>query len=324
MKHVPLSRTPVIITGAAVGVAAVVAAALAVSAPANAIPPSGQDASYTQAHTVDIVGTNTMTTDSFKIDTHGTVHAGLVKIRFTNAGIMEHQAQLFRLKDGVSYAKFHADLTGKNPGAALFVDGQSAGGAAAGAPGREQTVYETVQGGTYAVVCLVRGRDGVPHFDKGMVGDFTVAGQLTPQQLAAYHPADHVAGTIMSHDMTYTMPAVLRDGALYRYQDTDAMDVHELTFGRLLPGKTVADAKAWFMTLAKPGGPTAPPPFTDYGGFGSEVPGGGGWVRADLTPGNYIAFCLVPDDKTHVPHAAMGMVVGFKAVGDSDGDHDGD
>ena len=301
--------------GAALGLASLAAAAsLVAAAPADASTATAAWSHGSRVHTVDITGLNTMTSDSFSVDTHGTVPAGLVKIHFANRGTMNHQAQLFRLNDGVSYAKFLADLHGPNPGLALFVDSSAAGGAAVVAAHGDQTVWEPMQGGTYAVICLVSDSDGVPHFDKGMVAEFTVAGHKTPQQLAALHPAGHVAGVVMAHDMTYTMPTVLHDGAIYRFQDTDKVDVHELTFGRLLPGKTVADAKAWFASLATPAGPSGPAPFVFAGGFGGEVPSGGGWLRADVEPGNYVAFCLVPDDKTGAPHAAMGMVVGFTAV----------
>jgi hypothetical protein len=77
-----------------------------------------------------------------------------------------------------------------------------------------------------------------------------------------------------------------------------------------IPGKTVADAKAWLAGLATPAGPAGPPPFVSSGGYGGELPGGG-WLKLDAEPGNYVAFCLIPDDKTGFPHAAMGMVVGF-------------
>lgn len=298
--------------GTAFGLATVLAAAsLVAAAPAEA-------GSLTRAHTVDIIGTNTSVSDSFIVNTHGTVAAGLVKIRFTNDGTMEHQAQLFRLNNGVSYAKFLADLHGSNPNVAFFVDSSPDGGATPVVPHESQTVWEAMQGGTYAVVCFVSGGDGVPHFLKGMVAKLVVSGHMSPRELAAVHPAGELEGVISAHDMTYTMPSVIHDGALYRFRDTDMADVHELNFGRLLPGKTVADAKAWFASFAKPGGPFGPPPFIASGGFGAELPGAGGWLRADVDPGNYVAFCLVPDDKTGLPHAAMGMVVGFKALPDED------
>ena len=299
-------------TATALGLATSLAgASLIAAAPADA-------SSLTRAHTIDVIGTDNGVTDSFVVDTHGTVHAGLVKIRFTNTGTMDHQAQLFRLHDGVTFAKFLADVHSSNPNVAFFGDSSPDGGTTVIAPHEDQTVWEAMQGGTYAFVCFVSGSDGVPHFAKGMIAELTVAGHRTPQQLAAVHPAGEVEGVIAAHDMTYTMPSVIHDGALYRYKDTDAQDVHEVNFGRLLPGKTAADAKAWFAGFAKPGGPFGPPPFTFSGGFGAELPGGGGWLRADVEPGNYVAFCLVPDDKTGLPHAAMGMVVGFKVAPDDD------
>lgn len=301
-------------TGTALALAVLLAAtALATAAPADASSVSW-GRSLTRAHTVDIVGTDNGMDDTFTVNTHGAVPAGLVKIRFANTGTMNHQAQLFRLNPGVSYAKFLADVQSSNPFSAFLVDSTADGGVAVTGPHSESTVWEPLQGGTYAVVCLVTGSDGIPHFDKGMVAELTVAGHKSTQQLAAVHPAGYVAGVVTAHDMTYTIPSVIRDGALYRYKDTDAADTHELTFGRLLPGKTVADAKAWFDSFATPGGPVGPAPFVYDGGFGGVLPGGGGWLRADLKPGNYVAFCLVPDAATGLPHAALGMVAGFKVV----------
>jgi len=296
-------------TGTILGLAALVAASLVAAAPADASSLTPAHIGSTQAHTVDITGADY----DYRIDTHGTVPAGLVKLHFTNRGPMAHQAQLFRLNDGVTYAKFLSDLQ-TNPGAAIFVDASAAGGPGPVAVNGEQTVWEAMQSGTYAVICLVSDSDGIPHYDKGMVAQFTVAGHKTSQELAAVHPAGVALGVIDAHDMTFTMPHMILNGALYRYQDTDAKDVHELLLGRLLPGKTVADAKAWFDSLATPGGPSGPQPFVYSGGFGGEVPGGGGWLRTQVQPGNYVAFCLVPDSKTGTPHAALGMVVGFTAV----------
>jgi hypothetical protein len=290
---------------AVLGLAALAAAASLVattSANASSLTPAGT--SPTHAHTVDITGTEY----AFQIDTHGTVPAGLVKIHFVNKGAAAHQAQLFRLNAGVTFAKFLADLQ-TNRTQALFVDSSSAGGVGDLAPGR-QTVWEAMQGGTYAVISLVIDSKGVPDYAKGMVADFTVAGYATPQQLAAVHPAGRVAGVITANGLSYSMPPVIRHGALYRYQNTDPTEVHEFLVAQLLPGVTVAEAKAWLAGFATPSGPTTPQPFILAGGFGGVTPGGGGWIRANMKPGNYVAFDLSPSS-TGVPNAALGMVVGF-------------
>jgi len=103
-------------------------------------------------------------------------------------------------------------------------------------------------------------------------------------------------------------------GAVIRFDDTDAADPHEVNLGKLLPGKTVADAKAWFVANAANPATSGPAPFTFMGGHGADLPGHGGWFRVEADPGQYIAFCLVPDDQTGMPHAAMGMVVGVTIV----------
>ena len=222
------------------------------------------------SHQVDIIGTEF----HFGINTHGGVEAGLVDIRFHNIGQDDHQAQLFRLNDGVTPARFKTDLTSGAPGAFL-ADGLPTGGPSVIRGGDEQTVWDALQGGTYAVVCFVPGMDGAPHFLKGMLGFFDVHGWEDPAKLARLHPHEDVEeAVIKAHDLTYTMPKKLWKNEVYRFEDTDATDFHELDLGRLKPGKTVADAKAYFAKLALPGNP-GPAPFWSEGGHGAVVPAGG-------------------------------------------------
>jgi hypothetical protein len=298
------TRTAALGLTAALACAGTVAAAPAAAA-AAASTPAGHH--YRASHTVDIVGVDF----GYRIHTHGAVRAGLVRVRFHNRGDEDHQAQLFRLNDGVTPAKFRADLASGNLGL-IFVDSVPAGGAAIVRPWDGQQTPDPLQGGTYAVVCFVMGPDGVPHFAKGMVGFFTVHGTVPAAKLARLRPHREVAGVVTAHDFTYTIPRVLHRDALYEFVDTDSQDVHEINLGRLKPGKTVADAKAYFQRLGRPGGP-GPAPFWSEGGHGAVVPHGGhGWFRVDDDRGRYVAFCLVPDDKTGIPHAALGMVVGVR------------
>ncbi len=285
---------------ALLGLAALLAAtSIAATAPAHADP-------STQAHVVSVTGTDY----AFTIDTHGAVPAGLVQLDFTNNGPAAHQAQLFRLNDSVTFAQFLADLATDRT-VAMFDDSSSAGGVGDLAAPGGQTIWQAMQGGTYAVVSMVTDSAGTPDFAKGMVAAFTVAGHLSPQQLAALHPAGPVAGMVTAHGLSYSLPSVLVPGALYRFQDTDTQSVHEFLIGRLLPGVTAAQAKAWFATLTAPGGPPGPQPFVDSGGFGGVAPGTGGWFLANCEPGDYVAFDLAPDSTTGAPNATLGMVVGF-------------
>lgn len=260
----------------------------------------------TASHTVDITGFDF----GYRINTHGGADAGLVDIRFHNRGRQDHQAQLFRLNDGVTEDKFKADLLSGNLGL-LFADSAPTGGAAIVRPQDDQAVWDALQGGTYAVVCFVTGPDGIPHFAKGMLAFFQLDGTVSPEELAKLRPHRGVVPQVITaHDLTYTMPKVLLRDRVYKFEDTDGEDIHEINLGRLMPGKTVADAKAYFIRLTQPGDP-GPAPFWSEGGHGAVLPGGHGWFQVDDDPGRYVAYCLVPDDKTGLPHAAMGMVVGF-------------
>jgi len=293
------ARAAVALTAAFAGVSVITASPAAASASAGW-------SHEAESHTVDITGVDF----SFRINTHGGAEAGLVDIRFHNRGQHDHQAQLFRLNDGVTPDRFKADLLSGNLGS-IFADSVPTGGAAILRPRDDQQVWDALQGGTYAVVCFVTGPDGVPHFAKGMLGFFPLKGTVSPAKLAALRPHERVQRQVITaHDLTYTMPKVLFRNRIYTFEDTDSQDVHEINLGRLMPGKSVADAKAYFARLALPGDP-GPAPFWSEGGHGAILPGGHGWFRVDDDPGRYVAFCLVPDDQTGLPHAAMGMVVGF-------------
>jgi hypothetical protein len=305
LKHQlsPLSR----VWRGTVALAVAVVAVFGAAASASAYAPC--------SNTLDITAVEPLT---YTVDTHGTLVAGLVRIDFWNHGTAPHQAQLFRLNDGVSFAKWQADIQGPNAEAAIFADGVPTGGASPLAPGGHQHVEDVLQGGTYVVTCFVPGPDGVPHIFMGMYKSFDVVG------VAPSWADDLTANSwrsswdsVQAHDLTFTMPPSLRHGDLVRFDNTDAEDVHELTLGKLLPGKTADDARAWFAaSAATPPVDPGPPPFTFAGGHGAEIPGQGGWFQVNADAGRYVAFCLVPDDETGMSHASMGMVVGFTILPD--------
>lgn len=297
MRKLSLSRLSKRL-GAGIGLTS----ALVVVSVASAMPASASS----RGHRVDIAAVDF----GYKINTHGGVWSGTEKITLWNHGMHPHQAQLFRLHHGVGFTKFKADLLGNGN---IFADGDPVGGPNVVSPRGHQTVWDGLPAGTYAVVCFVAGADHIPHFVKGMISSFRIHGEQDLDFVKAPHPfGEDVEGVIKAHDLTYTMPKRIQEHGLYRFRDTDKDEAHEVTFGRLKPGKTVADARAWF----KAGLPVATQPFTYQGGHGGVLPHGGGWLWTNgLEEGRYIAFCLIRDEKTGLPHAAEGMVVGFRVVG---------
>ena len=86
--------------------------------------------------------------------------------------------------------------------------------------------------------------------------------------------------------------------------DNDGPLAHELLVARLEHGKT-ADDLVTFMTSTPPPGPQ---PYRSVGGFQSADAGFGGWATLDLTAGDYVFFCNLPDARTGKRHFEEGML----------------
>lgn len=54
------------------------------------------------------------------------------------------------------------------------------------------------------------------------------------------------------------------------------------------------------------------PPFEYMGGLQAIDSGRTGWAGLDLSPGEYIALCFVPDPASGKPHIELGMVASFR------------
>jgi uncharacterized cupredoxin-like copper-binding protein len=86
---------------------------------------------------------------------------------------------------------------------------------------------------------------------------------------------------------------------------------HEIEVLRLAPGKTMKDVTE-FMDKMYAGKADGPPPLDALGGIASDMPGMTQYFTADLTPGNYVLLCFVPDAKDGKAHMEHGMVKEFK------------
>lgn len=273
-------------------------------APAGPAAASGLAA----GRTLEVTATNSPdgSTDSFLLSSDH-LKAGLVDVRLHNTGTVDHQVQLARLKDGITPGQYLQSLIATGGGTALVL-ADAMGGSNTIAPGGFQETWVNLPAGTYVTLCFLDGPGGPPHFVKGMFSSFTVTGRGN-----SAHPPGHVLGTISAFNFGFDMPAVIDGHGFYRFTNTAVNDTHELAVIKLAPGTTADQAKAW---IEDPN-PSGPPPFVESaGGVGALAPGGTSWVRMNLSPGDYIAVCFVPDDEEpHLPHAALGMVQGFHVNG---------
>jgi hypothetical protein len=129
---------------------------------------------------------------------------------------------------------------------------------------------------------------------------FDVNSSSTPAQVS-----DPTAqGEVLLKDLSIELPNQLKAGPALLKVTNQGPQPHELTLLKLAPGKSAQDALAF---LEKPAGA---PPFADAGGMGALASGMSGWIKLNLTTGNYVALCFVPDP-TGKPHFAMGMISSF-------------
>lgn len=110
--------------------------------------------------------------------------------------------------------------------------------------------------------------------------------------------------TYLATEFAFEGPDVLSAGNVTVTMDNKGKQMHELALGELLDGKTMDDVHA----LLKKGMPKKPPTwFRQVGGTGAK-PGSTGSLDAELTPGNYIMLCFVPDKASKEPHVMLGMM----------------
>jgi hypothetical protein len=180
------------------------------------------------------------------------------------------------------------------------------GGPNAPSPKSEANAMVDMQAGNYILICFVDIPDHVPHFTKGMIHPLKVtaaAGAATAEPTADV--------TVTLADYAFTAQGPLTAGKHTFKIVNKGPQAHEIEVLRFAPGKTMKDVME-FMDKAYAGKAEGPPPVDALGGIASEMPGMTQYFTADLTPGNYVLLCFVPDAKDGKAHMEHGMVKEFK------------
>ncbi len=241
--------------------------------------------------------TLTIKTHEYAFEVPSQVNAGYVDIILKNAGEAPHHAQLLQLNEGVTLEQFQTALQ-QSPDEALALV-TLAGGPGPVDPGGSQTVTMELTPGQYVLIDLMAGADGVPNVAKGMLAPFAVVagGNNRPQPRV-----DHEATLL---DFSFTLPTEIEAGK-QTWKIIDAGDEpHELNLMKLADGKSAQDVMEWLHS------PSGPPPFASAGGLQGIDPGEAGYLRLDLTPGNYVAICHIPEPNSGQPHRDLGMIQTF-------------
>ncbi|MBF6592111.1 MAG: hypothetical protein IVW57_16500 [Ktedonobacterales bacterium] len=261
-------------------------------------------------YNLTIVARNNASGTRFSFSMPNAVHAGRVEVKLVNAGTVDHEAQLFRLKPGVSESDFLEELrqvfATTNPAVVaqkmrnLLTHASGAGGSAAIPAGASQEVIENLMPGRYVAACLETTPQGVPHFELGMRAMFTVFGE---DEFTA--PASR--GTIVETDYSIQMPAAIRESQPLTLRVSVADQTHEVQIMSVPTGTTRQQLLNCFQGKAC----TLAGPPMNVGGAAGLAPGRSQWVELRLKPGTYAAVCFIPDVRRGLPHALLGMVTVF-------------
>jgi hypothetical protein len=229
----------------------------------------------------------------FVFEAPAQIPAGMTTFRLINDGANLHHLDIVRLDSGKTLADLQIELAkpAALPGWAVFQGGPNAPD-----PKKETSATLALQPGNYAMICFVNAPGGVPHFAKGMVYPFTVTS--APAGPAAVAPTPDM--TITLTDYAFGLSTPLTAGTHTFEVRNNATQIHEIELIRLAPGKTLDSMMRWLSS------PNGPPPGSAIGGIAPFI-GAPNYFTADITPGNYLLFCFVPDATDGKPHFMHGM-----------------
>lgn len=261
---------------------------MAAAAPATAAPAAAPAAQQV-----------TISAKDFAFDAPDTITSGVTTIHLVNHGPSAHHVQLIRMDAPHTFAELVKGLAHPGPTPAWV---HFAGGPNAAMPGAETQATMDLAAGNYAIICVIPGPDGVPHFAKGMARPLTVVRATGPA--AAEAAADD---TVKLMDYGFVPTTAFTTGHHVLRVVNVGKQPHEMVIVRLNPGKTAAEFADWAEH-----GQKGPPPGILLGGATGLDVGTSEDVPVDFTAGDYALICFFPDAKDGKPHYAHGMIHTFK------------
>lgn len=269
--------------------------AAAVDSTAGAVSAAATPTASRAAAAPNIV---TVHAKDFQFTAPDSIPAGMTTFNVMNDGPSLHHVTVLRLDDGKTVADLEAAMKQPGPPPSWV---KFAGGPNAPDPGKEANATFDITPGNYAMVCFVDVPGGVPHFAKGMVHPLTVTAAKGPTAAA---PVADDSITLSNYAFTISTPISAGKHTFMVHNTAD--QPHEIELIRLAPGKTPKDLLDW---MQKPNGP---PPGNAIGGVAAMSGSAPEYFSADVTPGQYLLICFLPDVKDGKPHFEHGMMHTFK------------
>lgn len=253
---------------------------------------------------------HTIRATDYEFEAPAEVEAGAVTFRFVVDARELHHAVLVGLPEGRTVddlreamiaQEAHAPVMPELPAWATYM-----GGPNPPPPGGESRVTMPLRAGDYAWICLVHSPDGEPHYEKGMI----TAMRVTPGPRPELPDADLLM-RLSDHD--FELSEELTPGTHTIRVGNYASQPHEVILFKLAPGKTPDDFMAWMGAMMNPevAPPQGPPPAMPMGGVAPLGQGRANNMTVEITPGNYLLLCVLPDagdGRLHVDHGMVKLI----------------
>jgi uncharacterized cupredoxin-like copper-binding protein len=179
----------------------------------------------------------TVTATEYAYDMPPSVDGGVVKMKFLNGGAAPHEFALTKLDEGKTLADLDGVLkTGKEPPSWAH----DVAGVPAMTAGAEVEITRELEPGTYAFLCFIPTKGGKTHYDLGMKHEFKVEGDSGDQ-------LPEPDGKITAGKDSFEVPEVAAGSQTLELRNT-ASEPREFNLASLNPGKTRANADAWFRS----------------------------------------------------------------------------
>jgi len=244
-----------------------------------------------------------LTAADFSYDSGGVteVPAGNVVVTLSNEGEVEHQATIVSFKDGKSIADLQAmgeDLSQLDETVDTY------GGPNGAAPGASVVTTVNLAAGSYIVMCFIPDQtDGQPHAAKGQVMPLEVT-----ESAEAATALPEAPETITLDDFEFGVPDGFTGSGSFAIENVGEQ-MHELSIYRAIEGQTADEAAAILTFDPTSGGPAPEPPYPEAAGAIASMGSGlTNVAELDLTPGEYVFICFLPEADTGAPHFTEGMV----------------
>jgi hypothetical protein len=252
-----------------------------------------------------------LTATEYAISAPDSIPAGWTTFRLANHGKQVHYGHIVRLDEG----RTPQDLVGAYAEAIRTSAPRPAwvkrfGGPGGTAPGDSSNVTQQLEPGSYVWICPVEDSAGTPHFTRGEVKPFVV--RAVAADAAAGTAAPPADASVRLVDFSFTVASPLTAGRHTIRVENGGAEPHDFALMKLVAGRTIEDVRSFLNPERARRSDQAPPPPLEsigspVGGVAAISPGMSVYFDANLTPGEYVVFCMVtaPDGRSHIEH---GMI----------------